>query len=289
MRVQDEDEAREEGWLWVQPCSEKFEVPYDFLFDLDEYARRATWDFPEEDESSEAEGRRRRRRRPRRDGSRGPPSQHDPESPEAEPENPPSEENPLPEPDPRDGHWVRLFLDFIYAGSYTWTGKLIRDLFEDCANDGAPADDPRVAELRDLIRQERATVKEEQRLYEIGLERAIADPLSESDPVLQPFSKVWRDMTNHESAFDRQIATKLRLLMKLQSDASERSVDEEETLDVPETSPPENGSGPDPDDSGSPPDFSSEDPAATSPNNPEEEIALRVPTRSCRCAGTTMR
>jgi hypothetical protein len=184
-------------------------------------------------------------------------------------------------------------LERIYSATFTRTGKRIRELFKECAHDGVPAGDPRIAQLRDLIRQERASVEEEERLYRITREREITNPFSESDPLMQPTSQFWQDMTDHEAGFDRQIAAKLRLLMKLQSEASKRFVDDEETSDDPPTERPENGSGPDPDHSGSP--SSSGDAAATSSSMPEQQSAsvqetesapARMPETQVKNAGT---
>jgi hypothetical protein len=132
---------------------------------------------------------------------------------------------------------VETLLDLIYAEKFTWAGKRIQQLFAACGQDGAPADDPRVHELWKLIRQERADVQEEQRLYEIDRERKTTEPLSADEPVMQPVHKFWLDMIHQESAFDRQIASKLRLLMKLQDAAAEEAVSEDERPDVLEPAP----------------------------------------------------
>jgi hypothetical protein len=121
----------------------------------------------------------------------------------------------------------------IYRGNFTWIGKKIQALFAECAQDRASADDPRVGELRELIRLERAQVADEDRLYKVGRERASAAPLSLGNPVLLPATQSWRDMTNQESTFDRQIAAKLNLLMKLRRETAAVALDEEEATDEP--------------------------------------------------------
>jgi hypothetical protein len=162
---------------------------------------------------------------------------------------------------------VGCLLHDIYRGKFTRIGKKIQVLFAECGQDRASAEDPRVGELRELIRLERAQVAEEDRLYEIGLERVSAAPLSLGNPVLLPATPFWRDMTNQESAFDRQIAAKLNLLMKLRREAAAAALDEENATDEPETW--ENDVGPELDEA-TPPPSSSNDVAATASSEPEK-------------------
>jgi hypothetical protein len=230
-----DQQAAGHGWLWVIECSQKFEKLYELLDSLDELARTAQWYG----------------------------SYDDPEGSEEEPEDIDSG-NPDEQLSP-----VGILFESIYHSKPTRTGKRMFELFEACAIDGASADDPRVAQLRELIRDERDSVKEQHRLYEINRERYITEPESMDNPALHALSDQWWTMVNREFAFDRQIASKLRLLMKLQSAASERQLDEDE---LPEASPPENDAGPDEDAPATPP-TSSPDGEAAASGNPEQPAA----------------
>jgi hypothetical protein len=233
--VLSDQEGAVQGWLRVAECSQKFEKLYELLDSLDELARTAQWYG----------------------------SYDDPEGSEQEPEeldsgNPDKQLSP-----------VGTLFESIYHSKPTRTGKRMFELFEACAIDGASADDPRVAQLRELIRDERDSVKEQHRLYELNRERYITEPDSMDNPALHALSDQWWTMVNREFAFDRQIASKLRLLMKLQSAASDRQIDEDE---LPETSPSENDAGPDEDAPTTPPNSSPDgEPAASA--DPEQPAA----------------
>ncbi|MGH9448724.1 MAG: hypothetical protein ACRD3O_23865, partial [Terriglobia bacterium] len=125
----------------------------------------------------------------------------------------------------------------IYGQRFTWTGKRIQRLFAHCAEEHAPADDPRVDGLRALIREERESVQEEQRLYEQEREMKIADALSESDPAQHPVGNLWMDMVEQETAFDRQIASKIRLITKLQQGSAESRAFRDSLPDLPDPNP----------------------------------------------------
>jgi hypothetical protein len=200
--VVDDLKREVEGCMGVKPCPEKFEDLYRLLGYLDDLARHAQWDKPK-----------------------------GPDTLGAEFKNQLTEEETWLWPPGSNGHLVDLLLRDIYRGKFTWIGKQIQALFADCAEDRASADDPRVSELRELIRLERAQVADEDRLYQTGRVRANTDPLSLSNPVLLPASKFWQDMTNQEAAFDRQIASKLNLLMKLRREAAAAALDEENVIE----------------------------------------------------------
>ncbi|MGH9447980.1 MAG: hypothetical protein ACRD3O_19995, partial [Terriglobia bacterium] len=172
-------------WLRAESCPEKFEKLDELLETLDSLASTADWNNAEQSESGAA------RRALPADGE--------------------DEEESLAE----------AVLYQIYGRQLTWTGKRIQRLFAHCAEEHVPADDPRVDGLRALIREERESVQEEQRLYEQEREMTIAEPLSEADVVLNPVGTLWMDMVEQETAFDRQIASKIRLLMKLQQGSAE--------------------------------------------------------------------
>jgi hypothetical protein len=236
-----EDQVQLKGWMWVDKCSQRFDALYELLDDLDQLARTARWDQPEESDR-----------------------------PDAEFKSQLFEDEALTMPPGSDGHMVQILLKDIYRGSFTWTGKRIQRLFAECAGDGASADDPRVAELRKLIQQERADVAEEHRLYEIGREHQINQPASTDHPDLQACGEQWWTMVNREFAFDRQIAAKLNLFMKLRREALEQQVDEEEVPEEPDTSPPKNDAGAKPGEATAPPAPSADEGTAAASGEPEE-------------------
>jgi hypothetical protein len=135
--VLDNHRSKYRGSLWAEKCSDKFEGLYPLLDGLDELARKARWGQGDHRDSTEA----------RETQPESPTSQEDPESSDAEP---------------------NTLLERIYGATFTRTGKRIRELFKKCALDGAFAGDPCIAELRALIRQERASVEEEERLWRRG-------------------------------------------------------------------------------------------------------------------------
>jgi hypothetical protein len=240
--VIDDRQVDLQGWMWVADCWEKFRALYDLLNDLDDLARNAQWDKPKEPH------------------------------PEAEFKSQLTEEEALKAPTGTDGQLVEMLLGEIYGGRFTWWGKRIRRLFAECAEDRASAEDPRVVQLRKLIRDERKSIKDVHRSYEQGRDRHIEQPDSADHPDLRACGEQWWTMVNREAAFDRQIASKLQLLMKLQSAASEREVDEDEVPDATETSPSENDAG-SPGEPAAPPESFTEDKAAAAPPDDSKEPA----------------
>lgn len=237
------------GWIWMKACPEKFEKLDELLETLDGLATRAEWRQVEEQralpfddetrdpdgEEDEDEDNEDSEHEDDEDGDGdGDEDEDDDDSEEDDDDDEDNEDSgydeddedkdeyggevPNPEsraPSPRP--LAEALLEQIYGSRNYWTGKRIQRLIAQCAQDGASADDPRVAQLRALIREEQENVKEEQRLYAQEREVKIAPPLTTDDPALHPVSQLWATMVDQETAFDRQIASKIRLLMKLQA------------------------------------------------------------------------
>ncbi len=111
---------------------------------------------------------------------------------------------------------AREIFDHLYHWS-TGLGEKIMQLFWSLAGQESTDSEQRKA-LKDLIQQERASVAEEQQLYE----RERSQRIEQSpEHELKPLTFTWARMLSQNAALDYQIAGKVRLLMQLK-DASRR-------------------------------------------------------------------
>lgn len=188
------EEFSRRAWRWLPSAPEKFEKVFQLLDQLQDLARRAQWGNPET-------------------------PAHDPaasDAPDLAPPNAPTQDQ-KPQEQKEETSPAEQLLYRLYHLTFTWTGKQMQSLFAQCAAQNASPQDPLVPRLLALIGQERESLQQEQQLYEQERELKTSPPLSTSDPVLQPLSDTWRDGVEQETAFDRQIAAKIRLLLKLQA------------------------------------------------------------------------
>ncbi|HLI62240.1 MAG TPA: hypothetical protein VKV05_02490 [Terriglobales bacterium] len=101
----------------------------------------------------------------------------------------------------------------LYGKNPTSVGKEIIALFQQCAEEGCSEE--RRAKFNELLRQEREDLAEEEKLRAEDVEDWI-EPEDYWEPALIPLDGTWQFLVAQETALDRQIGSKTRLLMRLQ-------------------------------------------------------------------------
>ncbi|MGH9344906.1 MAG: hypothetical protein ACRD19_14240, partial [Terriglobia bacterium] len=114
---------------------------------------------------------------------------------------------------------------YLYGETRTTArGRKMAELWEECAEAEAAADDPRVAEIRALIAEERAALAEEDRLLRRREEMEIEQPENTGWPGLHPLGEEWQRAALGIERLDRQINAKIRLLIRLEKRAQSEVV-----------------------------------------------------------------
>lgn len=112
------------------------------------------------------------------------------------------------------GQWeANELFQQLYGKEPGGVGKEMIALFQQCAEEGCSEE--RRAKFNELLRQEREDLAEEEKLRAEDVEDWI-EPEDYWEPALIPLDGTWQFLVAQETALDRQIGSKTRLLMRLQ-------------------------------------------------------------------------
>src|SRR5579883_1618212 len=104
-------------------------------------------------------------------------------------------------------------LRFLYGQNpSTARGRQLHDLWKQCEQTSAPADDPKAAQILALLAAEREALDEEEALFQRQQQMELDPP----DNPLDPLSETWQQMLQQLERLDRQINAKIRLLLRLE-------------------------------------------------------------------------
>src|SRR5579875_3760720 len=104
-------------------------------------------------------------------------------------------------------------LRFLYGQNpSTARGRQLHDLWKQCEQTSAPADDPTAAQILALLTAERGALDEEEALFQRQQQMELDPP----DNPLDPLSETWQQMLQQLERLDRQINAKIRLLLRLE-------------------------------------------------------------------------